>query len=225
MVKNPHNPSSEQAKARAERIKRLREFVRLSRPKFAEKYAKYGIKKNSLQNWESARWYGLTESGAIMLTQAFQDEGLKITIEYLMYGVGEDPIPDSIPFRILEDVAQPSEKSIIAGELRYFHQHNANAIDTVITDDALAPCLGPGDYVAGIRYFDHDMEKAIGHPSIVQTESGDFLVRVVNCGNDLEYYTLTCSNPKTTAAPSTLKDVKLFSAAPILWIRKLQPKK
>lgn len=225
MVKKPHNPSEELAKARAKRIKRLREYIRLSRPKLAEKYAKYGVKKNSLQNWETARWYGLTESGAIMLTQAFQDEGLNVTIEYLMYGVGDDPIPNALPFRAVEESNPAAEKNTIAKELHYFHQHNSNAIDTTITDDGLDPHLVVGDYVAGIRYVDNDIERAIGHPSIVQTETGELLVRAVNCGKDLGFYTLSCTNPNTTVAKKIIKDIKLLSAAPILWIRKPEFKK
>lgn len=210
-------------KDRADRIKRLRDATRLSRTKFAEKYAKYGVKKTSLQNWEDNRNFGLTEGGAFILLQAFQEEGLKLSIEFLMYGAGTDPIYDSIPCKTIEKDRQVSEQEHIAEELRLFHQYHVNAVDTIITDDSLLPLLRPGDYVAGIRYLNHEMEKAIGHPSIIQTESGEQFVRVVTCGKDLGYYTLTCTNTKTAAA--TLRDVKLLSAAPILWIRKFEVKK
>ena len=47
--------------ARAKRLKRLRKITTLSRKLFSEKY---GISPGTLQNWETARFGGLTEKGA-----------------------------------------------------------------------------------------------------------------------------------------------------------------
>jgi hypothetical protein len=221
MAKLKHKPSPEIAKERADRVKRLRGALRLSRPKFCKKYANYGITTSALQGWEDVRWYGLTENGANMLAQAFQDEGLNVTVEWLMYGIGESPISDSFPFPQPKGAAKLSEKGFVANELQIFHQHVPHAVDTIIMDDGLSPWLMPGDYVAGARYFDKDIAKAVGQISIVQTLSGNLLVRMVQSGKDADCYTLTCTNPHTTVKQSTLKNEKLFSAAPILWIRKL----
>lgn len=219
MVKLKNAPSPELAKARAERIKGLRKALRLSGAKLCEKYSKYGLTESALSGWENIRWHGLTENGANILSKAFQDEGLNVTVEWLLFGVGDSPISDSFQFHPKN--IELSEQGLIADELQLFHQHHANSIDMIVADDGLAPWIAPGDCVAGIRYFGNDMEKAIGHPSIVQTESGTLLVRMVSAGKELEFYTLTCTNPKTTAEQPSLKDIKLLSAAPVLWVRKL----
>lgn len=214
MVKK-HVSSPELAQERSTRIKRLRKMLRYSRAKFAEKHE---ISYSSLQNWEDIRWYGLTESGAAELARAFQAEGLAVTIEWLMFGLGEDPLESSeiLPF---PERTKLSEQGLVTKELRLFHEHHADAVDTIITDNGLAPWLAIGDYVAGIRYFDNEMEKAINHPSIVQTSDGQMFIRIVKPGKDLGYYTLVCDS-----LPA-FQDVQLLSAAPILWIRKLEIKK
>lgn len=217
--------SSSLAKDRSNRIKRLRKALRFSRQKLTAKYKKYGLSTSALQNWEDIRWKGLTENGAIILSKAFQEEGLNVTIEWLLFGVGKDPIGDTDYFtKIPMEIANPSEHTLIAKELRLFHQNNPESIDAVITDDSLAPWLTPGDYVAGKRYFENDMEKTIGHPCILQTLSGETLIRFLKAGKDLEYYTLVSTNAETTVAQPILENIQLFSAAPILWIRKLNLK-
>lgn len=209
---------------RAERIKRLRRNLRYSRQKFSDKYKKLGITASALQSWEDIRWNGLTEKGAHLLAQAFQEEGLQVTVQWLLFGIGEDPLGNiafPLDMPLLHTLIKPSEKNNIAKELRLFHQHITEGIDTVITDDGLAPWLAPGDYVAGKRYFDNDIEKAIGSPCIVQTLAGETLVRMLTSGSDLELYTLACSNPVSTNTQRIIEDIRLFSAAPILWIRKM----
>lgn len=205
--------------ARAERVRQLRKSLHLSRKTLSDKYKKYGITASALQSWEDVRWNGLTEKGAQRLVQAFQDEGAQVTVEWLMFGIGDDPRGIIFPSALLPTPSL-SEQENIAQELRLFHQLNSDAVDTVVSDDGCAPWLAIGDYVAGKRYFGHDIDKAIGHPSIVQTLSGNVLVRMVNRGNMKEHYTLSCSNPATTAKQAIIENTKLFSAAPILWIRK-----
>ena len=219
MVKKNTTPP-ELAKQRADRIKRVREILRLSRSQLAAQYKKFGLTYSSLKNWEDIKWHGLTESGATILAKAFQEHGIHVTVEWLMFGIGDDPTSS-----LLKQNIKLSETAIIAKEIKFFHENNSNAVDTIITDDALEPYLKAGDYVAGIRYFANDIERAIGHPSIVQIENGQQLVRVVTAGDDVELYTLTCSNPNSVTAPKIFKNIKLLSAAPILWIRKLEVKK
>lgn len=216
-----HKELASLANERANRIKRLRSALRFSRQKLADKYTKYGLTSKSLQNWENSLWNGLTEEGALKLTKAFHDEGLNVTVEWLLFGIGEDPIGNLDDFfNVPVEIKKPSEKAFIAKEIQLLHQHCKDIVDTIITDDSLAPWLMPGDYVAGKRYFDQDMEKAIGQPCIAQTNSGETLIRILKAGKDLEYYTLVSSNPDTTATRPVIEDIQLFSVAPIAWIRK-----
>ena len=133
MVKRNTTPP-ELAQQRANRIKHVREILQLSRTQLAEKYKKYGLTYSSLKNWEDIKWHGLTESGATILAKAFQEHGVQVTVEWLLFGIGEDPAPNLLTQKI-----KRSEVAIIAEEIQFFHQNNSDAVDTIINDDALEP--------------------------------------------------------------------------------------
>lgn len=227
-LKAPIDPKL--AKARSQRIKDLRKYLKISVAKLAEKYAGYGLTVGGLDSWEKISWNGLTEGGATLLAKIFRKEGLNVTVEWLMFGVGESPIPKPL-FSIAKTTKSKnskqldSEKELIEKELQTFYQNYPNSIHVVIDNDSLAPSLMPGDHVAGIKYTNNEMERAIGHPSIVQLTKKKTLVRMVTPGKDLGIYTLTCTNPKTTVKQIEIKDVKPLSVAPIIWIRKPEVKK
>jgi DNA-binding transcriptional regulator YiaG len=209
------------ASERAKRIKALRELVGYSRHKFCEKYAKYGIKLGTLQSWEDVRWNGVSEKGAATLVKIFKEEGINITVEWLLFGVGDNPLKHLDRFKIAGAITKVSPDETIAQELRFFHQLNEGAVDTVIADDGLAPWLMPGDRVAGKRLFEHEIAEAIDHPCIIQTLAGNVVVRWLKKGDDVDHYTLVCTNPNTKVNEPHLENIKLFSAAPIVWIRRL----
>jgi len=212
--------SSPLAKERAQRIKDMRKALRLSRKKFCEKYKKIGITASSLQSWEEVRWNGLTEKGAHLLCQAFQEEGIHVTLEWLLFGVGTDPLAEVFRYYIPAEITKPVEKNPIPNELRLFQQHHTDVIDTIISDDNFTPLLEIGDRVAGTRYFDQDMEKAIDRLCIVQTLAGEQFICILQSGKQQGRYTLACINPTTNMMFNFLENVELFSVAPILWIRK-----
>jgi DNA-binding transcriptional regulator YiaG len=204
---------------RAGRARRLRDTLRLSRGYFERTY---DIPQQTLQGWEDARWGSLTDKGAKKLVKAYQGEGLHVTVEWLMYGVGPDPFatykvaePGNPAYQVVL-----TEQAIISQELQAFHQNNPNAIDTIIQDDAMLPCLAPGDHVAGQRFFEQDIEQALGLSCMIQTKTGLMLVRQLEQGSESGLYTLSSLNPNTTVAEPRLQDVSLFSASPIIWIRK-----
>jgi len=78
----------ELAKQRAVRLKCLREMTGLSRDLINKRYK---IARGTLQNWESARFGGLTRKGAIIVVDAMNAEGVRVTLEWLLDGLGEKP--------------------------------------------------------------------------------------------------------------------------------------
>lgn len=207
---------------RGYRLRHLRKALRFSRSALSEKSKNDlgEISEGAIKNWEYGRYGGLTEKGAKKLIQVFKQEGLDCTVEWLLYGIGEDPTSF---FTLLKHASQKSNAStetIITQELKIFYQLNKYPVDCIISDDAMTPTLLPGDHVAGSRYFDKDIELTVGHPCIVQTHTGSILVRIVKMGNQDGLFTLESSNPNTTASQATIENIKLFSAAPVLWIRK-----
>ena len=164
---------------------------------------------------------GISERAAQKLLELYQAEGLTISLKYLMYGEGESPFDDnqwSLP--VLRANLELTAKEIISQELKLFHKLNKQAVHFIINDDALAPWYMPGDYVAGCWHFDNEIEKTIYCPSIVNMDSGETVVRIVRSGSDVGLYDLVSSNPNTSVAKPIIKDIKIVSSAPIIWIRK-----
>lgn len=214
--------------ARAKRIRTIRDAIRLSRPKFAVRLnealsvtpientsAKQPVPLGTLQNWEEARFGGLSAKGAKLLVKGLNGLGIECTEEWLMYGTGNPPL---VIFSGGQQ--QAHEEKIIAQELKLFYQLNPNAVDAIITDDSMMPRFEKGDHVAGRRYFEKDMEMAVGKPCVIHThESSSVLVRVLQPGTKRGFYTLSCTNP-SVMEKSIIENIKLFSAAPILWVRR-----
>lgn len=201
------------SEARAQRLRHIRvEILRYSREKFGRKHQ---IPASTIHNWEIAKYGGLTEKGAIKLIKAFHAEGVPCTVEWLLYGIGEKPSG----FFLAEKLADHSPSNL-AEELQLFHKNNPNAVDAIIADDGIEPCFTIGDHVAGIRFFENDLDKAIGTVSIIQTIHGEVLVRKLDKGSKSKHYDLSCINPKTTVKKSASKNVAVFSAAPVVWFRR-----
>lgn len=198
---------------RAKRLRVLREALRLSRSELGHKY---GIPAGSIQNWEDARYGGLSEKGAKKLVKAFQAEGIVgCDFSWLFYGVGDHPLASEI-LHHKAGVLALNEDEAIAKELALFYQLNKDVIDCTIADDDFSPCFLAGDLVAGKRCFGKAILKAIGHICIAHLSNDSVLVRLVSEGEQRGRYTLTCLNAET----KTIKNAKLFSAAPILWMRR-----
>ncbi len=201
---------------RAKRVRYVREvLLRLRRPEFCNKT---GITYGSMQNWEDARHGGLRELSVKRLIESFQSLGiLNCNPEWLLYGVGEEPVNPNFVITSLS----VAEEEVIAQELSLFHQLNPNAVDFIIADESMSPVYLRGDHVAGRRFFGADIKKTIGYPCIVHTQANiSVLVRIVQAGSQANQYTLTCLNSAATNEPSLLKEIPLFSAAPVIWVRR-----
>ena len=206
-------------KERGHRIRLIRNAIRYSTRKFE---ANHGVNASTIKNWESGRGGGLTADGALKLIDAFRKEGIDCTLEWLLYGKGVDPISSRQNKVNLESSIYTAEaatpESAIVQELRLFHQLNPGAIDTIVSDDAMLPLLTPGDYVAGIRCFDDEISELVGLYCIVQLQAGPVVVRQLMPGVSADQYRLLANNPNNNDYAD--QDIKLFSAAKILWIRK-----
>ncbi len=205
---------------RGERVKQLRESLGLSRKMLCDKYKdKYGLSFGTLQSWEDSRWGGLTEKGAGKLNQAIREEGIEdLTIDWLMEGIGLSPLSYSRLKINKPNTAIEIEK--IKHELQVFHKLHENAVDMMVADNGMFPYLNPGDIVAGIKYLGNEIIKAAGSHSIIQTLDGTVLIRLLEHGDTSNLYNLICVNPTTTVAQQVIENVQIFSAAPIIWIRK-----
>jgi hypothetical protein len=212
-------------KERADRLRRLRNLANLSRKELCDGA---NININTYIGYEVVRYGGLTKKGADKVVRYIATKGVYTTIEWLMYDLGPGPqvITDDIQDVVGEDVCKPifdhsQEMQKIAEEVYLFHRHYKPAMECRIDDDGMSPKYDVGDYVAGILYSGSPIGNLVGLDCIVKTTEGQLLVRSLCNGRVKGHYTLTCNNPKTTVIHPVLHDVKLISAAYIIWHRRV----
>ena len=216
------------AQVRAKRLKSLREMTGLSRNDF---HKRYGIPRGTLQNWESARFGGLTMKGAKNIIKAFNAEGINCEIDWLLHGTGKSPkfsehsqgIRNSELKKhneVNEHIFE-AETNIITKEILLFRQNHANSIDIVVADDGMQPLWNPGDYIAGVKRFQNEIKDTVGKYCIVQTQEHGNLFRKVMAGEDDNLYNLSVINYKTKIKKPVLYNVNVISSAPVIWTRKI----
>lgn len=213
------SPLSITPEERGQRLRQVRESLRLSRLAFGDRYS---ISPRSIQNWESARYGGLTEKGARKIIRGLQKDGIDCTLEWLYLGFGYSPPGLALDNGIKFADTDPSKVTTsISRELSYFHQLNPGAVDMVVPDTSMEPAFLKGDCVAGRRYFDGEIQQAINHHCIVQLQDGKTYIRKLLPGDQHETFHLACYNGKMEQPE--FKNIRIFSAAPIVWIRRKIP--
>ena len=203
---------------RGQRVRAIRLALRLTRPRIERDY---GISRGTLQNWEDARFGGLGERGALRLIEAFAKEGIPCTVEWLLYGLGADPL---LEWRGQNKTPAKLDSCFfnkqIEAELGFFHAQHPNAIDMIMPDAAMEPRIYAQELIAGVRYFGEDLEQVLGQDCIIQTQQGDILVRRLQRGHEKHTFNLICPYMANKQAFPDIKNVALFSAAPVIWIRR-----
>lgn len=208
------------------RLKRARVLAGISTRREFEK--KHHISANTLQGWEQGK-NPLSEKGARRIIEAFKNEGLICSIEWLLEGTGMPPRPyemisSGVREALEEDAALAElnlhEEEAIYQETQLFKQNNPNAIIISVVDDSMEPYFSIGDYIGGIRLQEEKIKQFIGNTCIVELEDHSIIPRFLYAGLREDLYTLSCTNPKTTAPTINYYNVKIINAAPILWHRR-----
>ena len=208
-----------------ERLRRARILAGIStRREFQEKYH---ISANTLQGWEQGK-NPLSKKGAKRIVEALKNEGLICSLEWLINGQGVPPrafekgeVLNEADLGNMLSQMHLQEEQAIYQELQAFKLNNPNAIIISLSDDAMEPQFRAGDYVAGVRFTKpEDIEKYLGEPCIVELADHTILVRHLHCNDNTDNYTLSCTNFRSKQAPLLITQVKIISAAPILWHRR-----
>jgi len=218
-------PSSKVRKERAERLKTLRKWARLSRQKFAREH---GLPYGSLQNWEDEKYGGLTKTGAPRVIEALKNEGIFVSLKWLLDGVG--PVPYISANIVLKRMrikqtanAEPSdvdEEAIKLEEsLNLFRHHYRDVLNLVIPDNAMEPAFKQGDHVAGKKMPTDSIAKFIGEIALVTVKgSKEPMLRQIKAGSKPGYYSLVCINSEAGTQP--MQDANIVSMAPVNWMRR-----
>ncbi len=207
---------------RGKRLRQLRQMSGLTRQAIE---TRYDISARTTRSWEEGSAGGLTSKGAMRVVYAMSETKIHVTKEWLLYGGGigpqwmdGDPLNNTNKSNLM--LLDLDDESAIRTELLAFRQHNHNPIDLRVTDDGMAPHYMAGDYIGGKQRFDQAIAHCINRDCIVETANGELLFRRLKAGSKTNLYTLFCINTDTITHEPVLYDVKLKSAAPIIWHRR-----
>ncbi len=209
-----------------ERLRRARILAGITtRREFEEKHK---VSANTLQGWEQGK-NPLSEKGAKRVIAALKEEGLICTIDWLIHGTGMPPRPYEMLHAGIREELQGNvsisdsnikEEEIIYHEIQLFRQQNANAIVLTVSDDGMAPYYSIGDYIGGIQVSNNDVNTYINTVCILELENNLILPRKLQQGKYPNTFTASCTNPNSSCTPLNLYNVKVLSAAPIIWHRR-----
>lgn len=211
--------------ARADRLKRLRKMTQKSRRAFSEAHQ---ISPGTIQNWETARFGGLTEKGAKLMIHALKQEGIHVAFEWLMYGAGSSP--DVLQTSLIEKtlmLRQRAKKQLCFSdalkiELKKFYQLHPNAAHIVIADDAMTPRFTAGQIVAALMLQGTHIQSLVGKMCIVDTALHGRLVREIWHGTQPNRYHLVALQRQhggMSQGERILPNVEIKRAGRIVWIR------
>ncbi|MYM59071.1 hypothetical protein GTG28_07530 [Vibrio sp. OCN044] len=198
-----------------ERIRTARNLSGLTRQHILDKY---GLNTNTLQSWELGR-NKLSAKGAKKLAEVFESEGMKISQEWLLYGEG---LPPQTKFFAAEEEryqASISEDEAIQNEINFFRNNNKNSIVKIVLDDSMEPTFQRQSYVGGVLISNTDHELFVGKNCIVETSTGDTVIRRVHQAIKTRTYNLSSINPCTSSDVPIIYNATIISIAPIIWHR------
>ena len=192
---------------------------------------KTGKHYSTIQHWIDVNKNGLPETSLNEFLNCLKVCGIECSHEWMMYGKGAAPKKIDAITRIAGDeVSQRRLKKNrtdevqthrIAEELNAFLQWDREAVSYVVPDDAMEPRFINGEIVAGIRRYGIELEKLIGQDCIVLIENhGEFCLRTLRKGNLPGRFHLAPTNSDTHVTQAFIPDVKVVSAAPVIWTRR-----
>lgn len=210
--------------ARGRRLRILRMLADFSRKDMAEKYK---ISTSTLQAWEEGKGGGLSDKGALRVIEAFRHAGVNCSYDWLLHDIGTGPqlVSQSRPLLTMEayQEAEEANQEAISQELLVFRRCNTDSIDMLVLDDGMAPIYNKGDYIGGRRRFEPSaISSLIGCDCMVETTFGEKIFRRLRPGAEEGFFNLVCVNPNADVAEPTRYNVKLVSAAPVIWHRRVE---
>ena len=213
--------------AKAERLIQLRKLAKLSRKDTAQMA---GVSVSTYKGWENARFGGIPLKRAVLLTDTFQAEGIKSSVNWLIHGAGDQPkkilcyqitqFKEAIAGSAKQQSPEAIEQLRIKAELEFFCNNNDwTTLSLIVPDDAMAPYFLPGDFVAGVKVLHENFDATVGLNCIARTKNNKILLRQIQKSSTKDLFTLLCLNPNCKQQ-FILHDAELVDIAPVLWFRR-----
>ena len=201
------------SEARAERLRRIRNLANLSRKDIC---GSNDININTYKGWELGRFGGIPVDGAEKVVKIIAKSGVICSTDWLLYGKKPAPtLVSEATYCADETNEEETRSSLIHKEFAIYHNATKNAVLIEVTDDGSSPDYQIGDFVAGEKKFNLDIELTVGQVCIIETTDGNKLVRYVKKGREKGLYTLICTNYQTTRCDVVTQNINLLYSAPI----------
>ena len=197
-----------------QRLKQARELTLINRTLFC---ARHNISINSMNAWETGQTR-FSEDKAQLLAQALAKAGVRVSAEWLMTGVGDEPVVQNIA---LEDVkAYTTEDDIIGHEIALIKQHYQPCFIYTIHDDSCLPLYQPHDVVGGMLLAEPILEKLKGQICIVELMNNAKVIRRIDDYKGDNVWCLSVINSQSQLSNQQVVDLQLKAIAPIIWFRR-----
>lgn len=201
------------------RLKYIRSLLRVSRIYLQEKYQ---LPEVTLKSWENETTK-LTLPGASRCVEIYRREGLIVSEDWILEGIGLDPTATAT---VSHYFATPTNKELpedddevsMIRDANTFKETHLNAVVMIVSNDDMRPFYKPGNYVGGKMRYGSAIDTAVNKDCIVYLKNGEhFFRRLIK--NSSGGYNLTCLNPNETTAEPVLYGVDIEGIAPIIWHR------
>jgi len=188
----------------------------MSRTNFCKKYV---LSPSSLAKWELGK-IPFAEKSAKKLAEAFHEEGVHVSPEWLLTGEGIAAQKEA-KTKTTSKLSAKNEKELIEKELYNFENFHGRALSLRIYDDSCLPLYLPGDYLAGVALTGEQILTLRDMLCLVQLSNGIICVRkLIDYNEDTMTFDLECANPFTEVAQPKSRNVHLKAAAPITFFRR-----
>jgi transcriptional regulator with XRE-family HTH domain len=205
-----------------ERIKWARKILGLNREYLC---AKYDISINTFGSWERSE-KKISEQALSTCINILRQEGLKITKEWLLTGIGINPnkehaqhVFEKENFIEIEEALDPVFQ--IEREKEFFLKNNQNSIVIRNIGLEMYPYYESDEWVGGIKKDINKIEMLNGLDCIIQLFNMNtpiFKRLIINNNDEINLHIL---NPYADVKPPIIFNVKLLWAAPVIWRRKI----
>lgn len=202
-----------------QRLKYMRGLLRVSRSYLQNKYE---LPEVTLKAWENCTTK-LSRNGAARCVTIYRSEGIIVSEDWLMDGIGLDPKVSvtvgnyfSIPTR--KDLPLEDDEIAMIRDANVFKENNIQAVVMIVSNGDMRPFYCPGDYIGGKMRYGNAIETAINKDCIIHLNGGERLFRRL-IKNTVGRYNLTCLNPNETTTEPVLYNVEIDSVAPVIWHR------
>ena len=201
------------------RLKYIRSILRVSRAYMQEKYS---LPEVTLKSWENGTTK-LTQSGAQRCVEAYRNEGLIVSEDWIMEGIGLDPkstvtVSHYFATPTNQEISFEDDELAMVRDANLFKESHPNAVVMLVSNDDMRPFYLPGYYIGGKMRYDDKIGLSVNKDCIIYLKNGERYFRRLIRSNS-GGYNLTCLNPNETTAEPVLFNVDIESVAPVIWHR------